>query len=255
MARRMESNGFGVLERATDPQTSDRELADHATSTDPQVRERVAGNPSTSAETLQLLSKDAMASVRRIVAQNPHTGSDMLDILADDAEHEVQQAVAANLNTMASTVERIMATTNSPDDIGHIVAANAVLTEPTQHMLCRGKVYVRFILSHNPCITRDVQQSLAGDDVAFVRAGIGEITDDVRILGMLAEDPSQTVRAAVGMNRMTPKRALAKLASDQAPQVRESVAKNEQTPVGVLGRLALDVSERVRKAVFINPTY
>ena len=68
------------------------------------INEKIAENPNTHPETLDLLAKDEDYDIRREVAQNPNTSPKTLDLLAKDKDLNVRLSVAKNINTSPKTL-------------------------------------------------------------------------------------------------------------------------------------------------------
>lgn len=72
------------------------------------VREAVADNLRTPAETLDVLSRDAVAAVRMAVSENPNVSSDNLRRLAIDSVNYVRFGVAHNEKTPKEVIQSLI---------------------------------------------------------------------------------------------------------------------------------------------------
>ena len=161
-------------ERAACQGASLAELDRLARHMDELVREAVASNPKTPANTLARLAVDPVPLVLWAVARHPNLGLDGQTRLAEP-RLGVRNALAAN-----PSLDRSVA----------LCLANAM------------EVEVRRSLAGNRCVPPDLLERLAADSDARVRgvAALNPSTPEPA-LARLAEDADEAVRAAVGFNR------------------------------------------------------
>lgn len=74
----------------------------------PQVLERIAGHPNTSAETLKLLAASEYYEVRSAVAENSTADIEILYMLAKDEHADVRFAIAENPNVPAAILQELV---------------------------------------------------------------------------------------------------------------------------------------------------
>jgi len=94
---------------------------------DPDVRDRIAGNPSTPKSVLIRLASDMRWSVRYRLADNPSTPKFVLTKLSKDANADVRHTVAMNLNTPKTILKKL----SNDQDIGVSLQALHTLKELT----------------------------------------------------------------------------------------------------------------------------
>ena len=75
-----------------------------ARDSDGYIRNGVAVNQNTPADTLTVLASDPFTDIRNCVAANPNTPADTLTVLASDPHDRIRDTVAANPNTLADTL-------------------------------------------------------------------------------------------------------------------------------------------------------
>jgi hypothetical protein len=180
------------------------------------VRGQVAENPSTPVSILEMLSLDKDEWVRRGVAVNSSTPVIILKLLASDVDMWVRRTIARNSNTPKESLE----TLEHDKDRGiRIVALRSLSTRfPTNQGL----------------------NMLNGDPI--LRARIAGISNDVKILETLSEDPNEEVRSGVARNLNTPSEILKLLAHDHNDLVRLWIAENPNTPIETLQEFMQDES-------------
>jgi hypothetical protein len=190
----------------------------HQLSSDPapEVRQLAQARLAGTQELRGLRSLDAR--MRMVVAINPRTPSERLAEMADDPNFAVRARVAENPNTPQAMLQRLL-----QDDL------------------------LRPLVAQNPSARALANEVLNAD----LRSGSDPNTS-LTVLGRLAQDNNEVLRALVAENPSSDLALLTRLARDASPNVRARVA---QHPLAgpLLAGLAADPAALVRLALASNP--
>ena len=241
---------FAQLAVATDPKADPARLAAMAFSSHIEIRDLVAVNPATPAETLDVLSADgeAPSSSQRLclrVLQNSKTPP---KLLKEIARHELQKEPCMDCEpTIRAYIQWAVLHPQAPSGLLTEAAAGP-LTSAREDTVAR-----KFVAGHSRTSQR-VLHLLAEDADHEVRA---EVAANPRspgdLLAVLGQDRRREVRVAAAANPATPAEVLERLADDRVRRVRTGVAANHSTPTRVLDRLALDNDSYVVAVAVSNP--
>ena len=240
---------FAQLAVVTDPKADPARLAEIAFSSHIEIRDLVAVNPATPAETLEVLSEDGQASSspRRLclrVLQNSKTPP---RLLKEIARHELQrEPYMDDEPTIRAYIQWAVLHPQAPSGLLTEAAAGP-LTSAREDTVAR-----KFVAGHSRTSQR-VLLLLAEDADHEVRA---EVAANPRcpgdLLAVLGQDRRREVRVAAADNPATPAEVLERLADDRVRKVRTFVAANRSTPTRVLDRLTLDDDSYVVAAAVSN---
>lgn len=229
------------IEMAGNPDTSLEILETLSKDGSIYVRHNVGGNPSTSLKILELLSKDHRALVRGVVAVNPNSSLEILVHLSQDVSFFIQDEVAVMMMALAespSTSPQIL------EKLAHI--------EDLRDGWSRSNIRCR--VAENPSTPPATLNALSRDKDWLVLCGVAiNPSSSHTILEMLSLDEGHYVRESVAKNPKLNQSILEKLSRDTWSDVRISVAKNPNTTAQVLATLAKDDDKDVRSNVALNP--
>ena len=257
------------LSVASNKNTPENKLDSLAHTGNKTIREAVAGNPSTSPETLSYLfssSKEVESNQKYIyflyktIAANPKTPPDVLDSISTDAidHRDVCSLVAGNPGTSQETLRRlskfkgsiqiaVSGNTNTPPDVLVELAKvgyHAVTDKALSNTSFPSKELEELSNSDNPVILygvvnnpklsshaiRSIYSRDIGGDVFSAMSGNTNTPPDV--LDALSKDGEFVVNVAG--NPSTPAETLIRLNDDMSLDVKANLAGNPSTPIEIL---------------------
>lgn len=177
-------------------------------------RQASASNDALPRELLIHLARDEVADVRMQVAKHRNTPIDVLIELAQDPATWVRGGAAENPRTPTHTLRELHRDSDAAISIG-----------------------IRMALANNPATPVGLLESLA-DDKYTRRYAAENPSLLTRSLRLLADDPSDDVRASVARNAATPLDVVEHLARDESQNVALAAMENPLISVETLQRLA-----------------
>lgn len=199
----------------------------------------------TPAPVLEKLARSSDTSTQTAVASHPNTPGSVLSYLGGHGKYTILKAVAKNPNTPDAVIEKLAAHKHSA--VREAVAFRRVLPESVAVRLARDTdVAIRMMLVQDGR-TDAVWQILAKDPDPRVRgsvAGVSSISD--ALLEDFFSDPSQDVRAALGLNFKLASRpdCVDRLLEDTDPVVRSTAYRHGKIQHYI--RMASDPNANVR---------
>lgn len=201
-------------------------------------RLQLARDPETDCLLLERLGCDVEVAVRTAVAGNPSTTLDTLLTLADESEIDIVHALIHREEELDILLSRLVAT---PDVNALALLASHVRSVTAQSELMRhDDEEVVHSLLHNPHLTDETVRGLyklCEDSIAdgnlplqiLTHLGAHNVTPE-HILRELSTFPMEVVRSAVAANPSTPLDVLEVLADDDSTMVRFIAWGNPFTP-------------------------
>lgn len=234
---------------------------------DSELKMAVACDPNTPVKVLDKLAKETSVKIRLEISENPSTSKDSLYLLSHDEAESVRKAALARL-LKVSGVPSVSGAIQNPNFSPQLVASLAedlewrdVLTLFENDL--DADVLSELAKARNPGVRAKVAASesagpatlalLASDSVHYVRADVAsnDCTPQNTLM-LLLRDPSDDVWMKVLSRDSVPKQVLMAAAADRDSSVRQQVAAANATTADVLSQLAEDESPEVRRAVACN---
>ncbi|MDY6804467.1 MAG: hypothetical protein SXA11_11765 [Cyanobacteriota bacterium] len=220
----------------------------------------IAGNPNAPVSLLERAAEEAGSdSTWERLAKNPRTPPELLELVALKADSRVREALFKHPALEPRAVYRIELKLEEQKQY----------QQDRQKMLRRsdspyalaqlaedGDRDFRFYAARNSKTPVSVLEQLAKDPVEGVRLELAQNPSlPLNLRLKLTDDLSSRVRMELARElyrQKTPAEVLERLAADSSESVRELVAQNPETPSSVLGNLADDNARKVRLAVAKN---
>lgn len=237
---------------ARNPHTPEDVLHNLAKSYDREIREAVAGNPSTPLDVLGELTGDELLYVKDSVIENPtvrkliesartSTSPEDLTALATNPLPDVMGTVARNPYTPQEVLRKLA----EEESYSRYQEKGGITSFP-----------VSYRVAQNPNAPLDLLLWLATKGIV-AEENLVESVSKITSFGeltVLATNQAVAVRIGVAKSFHTPVKILAMLADDPSSLVRSAVAEHPNTPEDILGRLVNDDPDKdVREAVANNP--
>jgi hypothetical protein len=260
--KKVQSPKSVLADNTGDLPLKDNVLRDPSELGDDYDRLSLAENKETSAEDLEVLSRDeAYPSILLAVSKNPNTPESVLTKMArreyfdvDGEELSLTSALAYNENISSEALEALAAKSSMSD---YDMAAIGYNPKTPIHIL---REYaesdfseVREAVAENPSTPRELLVALSDDYYASIRAAVAsnDNTDEALLEKFVADEDSDVRSGAAMSNAATPAMLLT-LSEDIDKKVRRNVAQNSNTNKSLIEKLALDSEADVRVGVADN---
>lgn len=249
---------------ACDSNTPVKVLDKLATETSVTIRLEVAGNPSTSKDSLYLLSHDEDESVRKAAlarllklpgapsvsraVQNPNASPQLVASLAEDLEW--RDVLTLFENELDADVLAELAKTRNMSVRAKVASSESAKPATLTFLASDSVNHVREAVASNDCTPQDILMLLLQDPddrVWMTVLNRGSLPKQVLLTAAAHRNPS--MRQEVAAAKATTLDVLSQLAEDESPQVRRAVACNPNTSNQILSALASDPDDDVRLAI------
>lgn len=249
---------------ACDSNTPVKVLDKLAKETSVTIRLEVAGNPSTSKDSLYLLSHDEDESVRKAaltrllklpgapsvsgVIQNPNASPQLVASLAEDLEWRGVLTLFEN-DLDADVLAELAKTRNM--NVRAKVARSESAGPATLTFLASDSVHhVRAAVANNDFTTQDILMLLLHDpDERVWMTVLNRDNLPREVLMSAATDGNSSMRQQVAAAKAATVEVLSQLAEDESPEIRRAVACNRNTSNQILSALASDPDDDIRLAI------
>lgn len=184
------------------------------------------------------------------LADDPYTPTDVLDLLAADDVPDVRRRVAANPSTPAGTLTRMAA------DHPFISEGTRNRGRNPENPDVETNRAVLVTIAGNPASPPETLAGLSRNvwnDVRRSAASNSQVPPDS--LARLAGDAIAVVRAAAAVNPSSSPETLGALSRDPDPRVRSLLAARADLPAGLLAELANDPDPVVSVPARSNPEF
>ena len=229
------------------------------------VRMAVAASPSISHDAGLLLADTADEKILLALAQNNKINSDLLEDLAFRELFNLWKAILSNRNASSKVIKYILSNCEADVQLGIFnnprfdkcmlkKFSRLIGTQAKKELATKGGVKASILFELTNDSDHRVRLSLV------FRLNIGkfhhETPNNLRLIDLLVNDSSPTVRAAIVHDFRISKDQLTRLGMDASSKVRRSVANNlYRTSNETLVALCDDNNSRVRKATCENILY
>ncbi len=188
------------------------------------VRSALARNPSTPPDILHQCVLKGSRPIKFYVAQNPSTSIETLDLLSRDDSHWLRVEVAARsrsdwnhfrkLDSYIAILRRL--SKDAESSVREQVAENRSTPQDILEILSRDKFYgARKGVAQNPNASADILLKLSKDEMWEVRKGVAKNHNaSAEALHQLSRDKENWVRYYVAINPFTPIETLSRLTKD-----------------------------------------
>ena len=254
------------MNKADDLNTLPEVLDELADIEDPEIRQRIAGNPNANIHTLLKLSANG-TNVRKhplffnLTTKKFKNGNPLNHSwVHDDADPMLASRKMQHLLSFASNPEtdlpllRILANHPSEKVLSAILKNKNANSELLFSLAQHPSGYVRTIVARHPSASPLLLSKMAKNTQSLEKApekltiaNSKQCPEDA--LKLFGDDDHSWVRRCVGKHENSPQETLAKLAFDPSVFVRISVAKNKKTPSYILMRLTDDDEPSIRFAL------
>ncbi len=217
-----------------------------ASSEFPDIRQRIASNPTTPLSTLARLAREESDDwVLSSVIHNPSLNQEIVEQLVQNGNPEVR-LLAMDTPYITPQLWVKLARDPSPQ------VRRAIASRSNSCRSIQSPAGYRII--EHPQLPDELWNEFATDPSVEVRQAVAFNNNaPVEILELLALDADPEVRQYLPNNPNTPINVLKRLSQDKIPSVRQQVAASDRTPVNLLEKLAIDPNQKISQALINNP--